>query len=95
MFTKISLEFNIIVFLLIAIYHVIDNYIEYYAEEDPEKYKETIELLNKILDYLLYIIIGVTLIGFIFYFNKERSDYSKNWSTSKFLFGTTKCSSMK
>ena len=95
LYTKISLEFNIIVFFLIAIYHVINNYIEYYELEDPEKYKETIELLNKILDYLLYIIIGVTLIGFILYFNKERSDYSKNWSTLKFLFGTTKCSSMK
>lgn len=96
LYTKISLEFNIIVFFLIAVYHVINNYIDYYEEEeDPKKYKETIELLNKILDYLLYIIIGMTLIGFILYFNKQRIDYSKNWSSSKFIFGTTKCSSMK
>jgi hypothetical protein len=95
LYTKISLGFNIIVFILIAAYHIINNYIEYYEEEDPKKNKELIELLNKILDYLLYIIIGLTIIGFILYFNKQRTDYSKNWSTSKFLFGTTKCSSIK
>ena len=96
LYTNISLEFNIIVFILVATYHVINNYIQYYEEDDdPIKYKETINLLNKILDYLLYIIIGITIIGFILYFHKQKIDYSKTWSFYKFLFGTTKCSSMK
>lgn len=94
-YTNISLEFNIIVFIFIAIYHIISNYIDYYEEEDPEKYEETIKLLNKILVYLLYLIIGVTIIGFILYFYKQRIDHSKNWSIIKFLFGTTKCASIK
>ena len=95
LYTNISLEFNIIVFILVAIYHVINNYIQYYEEEDSQKYKETIDLLNKILVYLLYLIIGVTIIGFILYFYKQRIDHSKNWSFYKFLFGTTKCASIK
>lgn len=95
LFTKMSLKFNIFVFSLVVLYHFINTYIDYYSSKDKKKYKKEIENLNKILSNLKYIIIGLLIVGFIIYFNKQRKEYSNNWSTFKFIFGVNKCKSLQ
>lgn len=95
LFTKMSLNFNIFVFGLVVLYHFINTYINYYTSKDKKKYKKEIDNYNKILNYLKYLIIGSLIVGFVLYFNKQRKDYSKNWSTFKFIFGVNKCKSLQ
>lgn len=95
LFTKMSLHFNIFVFGLVVLYHFINTYINYYSSLDKKKYKKEIENYSKILNYLKYLIIGSLIVGFVLYYNKQRKDYSKNWSTFKFIFGVNKCDSLK
>ena len=95
LFTKMSLNFNIFVFGLVVLYHFINTYINYYSSLDKKKYKKEIDNYNKILYYLKYLIIGLLIVGFVLYFNKQRNEYSKNWSTFKFIFGVNKCKSLQ
>ena len=95
LFTKMSLNFNIFVFGLVVLYHFINTYINYYSGLDKKKYKKEIDNYNKILYYLKYLIIGLLIVGFVLYFNKQRNEYSKNWSTFKFIFGVNKCKSLQ
>jgi hypothetical protein len=95
LFTKMSLNFNIFVFGLVVLYHFINTYINYYSSLDKKKYKKEIDNYNKILNYLKYLIIGSLIVGFVLYFNKQRNDYSKNWSTFNFIFGVNKCKSLQ
>jgi hypothetical protein len=95
LFTKMSLNFNIFVFGLVVLYHFINTYINYYSNKDKKKYKKEIDNYNKILNYLKYLIIGSLIVGFVLYFNKQRNEYSKNWSTFKFIFGVNKCKSLQ
>ena len=95
LFTKMSLNFNIFVFGLVVLYHFINSYINYYSSLDKKKYKKEIDNYNKILYYLKYLIIGLLIVGFVLYFNKQRNEYSKNWSTFKFIFGVNKCKSLQ
>ena len=95
LFTKMSLNFNIFVFGLVVLYHFINTYINYYSSLDKKKYKKEIDNYNKILNYLKYLIIGLLIVGFVLYFNKQRNEYSKNWSTFKFIFGVNKCKSLQ
>ena len=95
LFTKMSLNFNILVFGLVVLYHFINTYINYYSSLDKKKYKKEIDNYNKILNYLKYLIIGSLIVGFVLYFNKQRNEYSKNWSTFKFIFGVNKCKSLQ
>jgi len=95
LFTKMSLNFNIFVFGLVVLYHFINSYINYYSSLDKKKYKKEIDNYNKILNYLKYLIIGSLIVGFVLYFNKQRNDYSKNWSTFNFIFGVNKCKSLQ
>ena len=95
LFTKMSLHFNIFVFSLVVLYHFINTYINYYTTKDKKKYKKQIENFNKLLSNLKYIIIGSLIVGFIIYFNKQKKDYSKSWSSFKFIFGANKCKSLQ
>ena len=52
-----------------------------------------IKKLENLKHFLYLSMIGLILVGFGLYFIKQRKDYSKNWSTTKFVFGTRKCKS--
>lgn len=93
LFTKMSIEFTIIVFTLLTITYVITNYINYYKENDKDN--SIIETLEQVIKYLYIAIISLVFIGFGLYLVKQRSAHYKSWSTIKFLFGTAKCNSLK
>ena len=94
MFSKMSIKFNIAIFGLIAIYHYIYTYINYYKSIDPKLYKNEINKLNNTLDHLIKIIIALLIIGFVLYFRQQKKDHIGDWSTPKFIFGVNKCKSL-
>lgn len=97
LFTRMSLTFTIIVFLLIALKYILTMYKEYYEEngENEKKDDKIIENLEKVGEYIIYLVGGMILIGFSLYFRKQYKEYYKDWSTYKFIFGVNKCKSLK
>ena len=93
LFTKMNSQFTFLVLILLALIYVINGYIDYYKEND--KNNPIIKKLEDVKKVLYVSIMGSLLLGFGLYFIKQRRDYSKNWSTTKFLFGTRKCKSVK
>ena len=93
-FTKMNLKVTIITFILLAIHYIMGTYIEYYSKSIHEN-KKTIDNLKKIQNGLITFIIVIILFGFISYTKEKYSEYKKDWSTSKFLFGTLKCKSIQ
>ena len=91
LFTRMSLNFTIVVFILLAINYSIWNYIDYFKYKEDDKYYKTIDRLNEIQKTIYSIIIVTILIGFTLYFKKQYKTYKKDWSTSKFIFGVKKC----
>lgn len=94
LFTKMSLPFTIIVFLLLALRYILHTYIEYYKSDGEEKNKDIIKQLTLIGNNMLYLIIGLVILGFSLYFRRQYNDYYKTWSTFKFIFGVNKCKSL-
>lgn len=93
LFTRMSLFFTIIVFILITFRYIISLTIEYYKEK--EENSEFIESLKLMGDNMVYVIVVLILVGFILYTRKQYSEYYKDWSTYKFVFGVNKCKSIK
>tara|TARA_B100000902_G_scaffold385930_1_gene427910 strand:+ start:1121 stop:1639 length:519 start_codon:yes stop_codon:yes gene_type:complete len=93
LFTKINSQFTLLILILLAFIYVINGYINYYKKND--KKNPIIKKLEDIKNLLYISTMGFILLGFGLYFIKQRRDYSKNWSTTKFLFGTRKCKSVK
>ena len=94
MFNKMNIYFSGIVFSMIVILLICKNYISYYQKDDIEKHKDKIENLDKAVKYLFNTIIVFTIFGVALYFKKQRKDYSKSFSYSKFILGTTKCAGL-
>tara|TARA_B100000902_G_C26955523_1_gene737963 strand:- start:28 stop:576 length:549 start_codon:yes stop_codon:yes gene_type:complete len=95
LFTRMNLQFTIIVFILLGLNYIIHLYIDYYDSLNNRNYIEKSEELNKIKNYIYAIIIVLILVGFILYFRKQYKEHYKNWSTAKFIFGVRKCNSLK
>lgn len=95
LFTRMSLSFTIIVFILAMMRYISTTFIEYYKREDESKNKKKIENIKNVGTYLEIIILLTILTGFILYFNKQYSEYYETWSTYKFIFGVNKCASLE
>lgn len=94
MFNKMNISFTLVVLAMLAMLLLCNNYIAYYKHDDSEKNKEVIETLTTFMDYTTNISILTTILGFGLYFKKQHADYIHDFSYTKFLFGTTKCSKL-
>ena len=94
LFIRMDLIFSLIAIGMLLILFILNHYIEYYKNNNKEN-KEIIEILINIRKILLYITIGIVVIGSSYYFFEKRIEYGKNWSTAKYIFGVTKCRSLK
>tara|TARA_Y100000992_G_C21234919_1_gene477494 strand:- start:702 stop:1220 length:519 start_codon:yes stop_codon:yes gene_type:complete len=91
-FTRMSLFFTMLVFILITIRYIFIITKQYYNEKsDSESIVKLIETISINVDYSIMFFI---IIGFILYFRKQYIEYYKEWSTYKFIFGVNKCKSM-
>lgn len=94
LFTKMNIQFTIVVFFLLATAYVNSTFINYYTKNIPEN-KNKIETLQKIQQMIYLTILVLIIIGFGFYANKQYNSHYKSWSTIKFIFGVNNCDSMK
>tara|TARA_B100001093_G_scaffold136049_3_gene128587 strand:- start:3851 stop:4426 length:576 start_codon:yes stop_codon:yes gene_type:complete len=105
LFSRMSIEFTVIVFGLLTGKYVLTTFTDYYKKLEEEKLikdeKEKMENSKKIEDieeigkYIIYSIGILVAIGFTLYFQKQYSEHYEGWSTYKFIFGINKCDSMK
>ena len=87
-----NLTFTMIVFVLLFISYNLNLHVKSLKKKNIEsKYSETIKKIQSILGFVIVLVI---IIGFISYYNYQRSEYKNNWSTLKFLFGVTNCASI-
>lgn len=92
-FTKMTPFFTAVgLFLLIALY-ILQQFITYFGATGASQ--------QKIDDWVVgatvvqYTLLGLIVIGFVFYFLKQYRDHSDDFSVKTFLFGTLDCDSHK
>jgi hypothetical protein len=89
LFTKMSITFTIVTFILLACNYIIGSYINYYTQKEPKNPR--IKQFEKYKQILYLLLTGNILVGSGLYFKKQRADHHKNWSTIKFFLGVRKC----
>lgn len=84
--TKSKLIFIIVLFINL----LLDQYIKFKLNKtNNDNEKQKLELIRK---YSIYSSIGIIIIGFIFYFLKQKNDYGDDFNLYTFLL-STKCQS--
>ena len=92
-FNKMDIEYASIVMFLLFIILICKDYITYYSNNDKNKHIDKINKLDNTIKHLFMIITGITLVGVVIYFKRQRSEYSRSFSYIKFIFGSSKCAS--
>lgn len=92
LFSKMDIRFTIITFVLMTISYIINNQIEYEKNKDNKK---DLSNIKKIRNILYSIIIIFIISGFSIYFLKQKKNYKNRFSFVKFIFGKSKCRSIK
>ena len=92
-FEKMNIYFTGLVFLILTIIYVLNNYKKHY-QEIKKNDEKTIKNLNKYIEKLEIIMVIFLIIGFIRYYLKQRKE-QKNFNYTYFLFGRRKCKHLK
>ena len=97
-FTKMTVFFTILVFILLILLYIINMYTKYFKylsisdeTENKEKYIEYINKLYKSNDLIVILILTTTAIGAIKFGISKKYQYKNKFSIIKFLFGVKKC----
>ena len=88
MLTKTPFNITVAVCIALATMLVIQNCKAYY---EKQKDKDKVVLLDSANKLIAYAIIATTVIGFVMYYLKQRRDKGSSFSSTKFIFGVTKC----
>jgi hypothetical protein len=92
--SKQNLTFTIIIFGLITLIYLLYDFMNYYKDQfkqTKEKEKELqskIDTLDKIITYTTYIIIGISVIGFLKYYSFQKGIRKNKFQNAKFIFGS-------
>jgi len=92
LFTRMTLSFTLIAFLILFIIYLIGLYEVYYTKNKINKDK--LEIMKKVKPILINLLMGILIVGFVFYLNKQYRE-KKNFSLNKFIFGVRQCDSLK
>ena len=87
MLTKMNIYFTLFAFIILTAIFILENYIIYYKKKKKYIHKNFKNIQKK----LIYLLIGIIILGFSLYFIKQRNDHKKNWNTFKFIFGVIQC----
>jgi len=97
--SKTEYGFFVPIFILISIIYVLylkREEIEKEKESSSKDKKEELEknhnLIIKINNVFIIIVIGLTIVGFLFYMGRKKYEYKNNFSYLTFIFGKVKCS---
>ena len=88
MFTRMTIVPTIVAFILLCLYYLVLDLIEYHKNNDNEEYAEKLEYINK---NIMKTSIGVVTVGFILYFLKQKNDYGNKFNFFTFFKGVIKC----
>lgn len=88
MFVRLESNYSGIVFILLSLAYFTNNYISYY---DKMGMKEDSLRLHRVRNALYVVMTFIILMGYYEYYTRQRVEKGGNWSTSKFIFGTTRC----
>ncbi|ALH23256.1 hypothetical protein ceV_350 [Chrysochromulina ericina virus CeV-01B] len=97
-FTKMTIPFTIIIFLLLLVLYVIHMYTNYFSykiehSSDNDKiiyknYNKNLDNLNKVL---IILIVLITIFGKVKFLLHKKTQYRKKFSVFKYLFGVRYC----
>ena len=93
LFTKMNIQFTLLVFFLLGVNYILSTYIKYYEKEGIEK--ERITNFKDIQKKLTITIAVLILLGFGLYFREKYIEYGNKFSPLKFMFGVLTCDSLK
>ena len=86
-FTKTTVVYKFIIFISLCLHYILGNFNKYYQEKNINDFTSLITILDK---SLLVVIFITTILGFINYIIKERSEH-KRFSWYKFFIGVDHC----
>lgn len=97
--SKTEYGFFVPIFVLISIIYVlylkreeIDKEKESSSKDKKEELEKNYNLIIKINNLFIIIVIGLTIVGFLFYMGRKKYEYKNNFSYLTFIFGKVKCS---
>ena len=97
-FTKMTVPFTIIVFLLLLVLYVIHMYMNYFSykiehqsDNDKNIYKNYNKNLDKLNKVLIILVIFITIFGTVKFLLHKKKQYIKKFSVFKYLFGVRYC----
>lgn len=85
-FSKMSLRFSMVSLFLLGVVYFLHTLS---TNHTLERYKK--DICHKMKKFVVVILIILIIIGHSKYFMKQWKDHRKDWSYTKFIFGTTKC----
>ena len=94
--SKQTLYFTVANLSLLAILYVLYNYKDYYEEDMKEgsqdkegkDYKELLEENNKYITIVTYSLVFTCVVGFIYYYIKQRKERKHNFNHPNFILGS-------
>ena len=95
LFTRMTIEFTMLVFFLAAALYFLLTVIDYYKIDKVKDRTKEIENLKACVLVLQYMIIISIIIGFSLYFRKQYNEKNELWSIHKFIFGLNVCDSLQ
>jgi hypothetical protein len=94
LFTKIGNTYiTILVFTLLGINYILSTYVGYYEKNGIEE--DRVKTIKSVQKNLTIVSMITVLIGFSIYLKKKHSEYGKDFTFLKFIFGVLQCKSLK
>ena len=90
--SKQNLTFTIIIFGLITLIYFLYDFMNYYKDQykqtKDKEFQSKIDTLDKIITYTTYIIIVISVIGFLKYYSFQKGVRKNKFHNAKFIFGS-------
>jgi hypothetical protein len=86
--TRMDKNFFLIFILLLSIIYLLNFHKK---RLNPDKNKEQIKYIDKLIPILEYICVGIILIGFLIYYGEKKYEYGKNFKFQRFILGKSSC----
>ena len=90
--SKQNLTFTIIIFGLITLIYFLYDFVSYYKyqykQTKDKELQSKIDTLDKIITYTTYMIIGISVIGFLKYYSFQKGVRKNKFKNAKFIFGS-------
>jgi len=93
LFTKMNIYFTLLVFTMLCINYILSTYVEYYEKNGIEE--ERVSQFKNIQEKITIASFVFISLGFSLYFNEKFTEFRKDFSLTKFIFGIVKCDSLK